>query len=284
MRIVNLVENTEGRAGCGAEHGLSFYIETEHHKLLMDTGQSGLFMQNAEKLGIDLTKVDTVVLSHGHYDHGGGILPFAEINRDAKIYVPEKAFGEYYSVSKAGEPHYIGLAKEIRELPQGVPVESGDGIYRIDDEFSLFSGIGNAHPIPSTNRRLKVKAEEELIQDDFRHEQCLVISEGDKKVLLSGCAHHGILNVLERYHELYGGDPDVVISGFHMMKKHGYSDEDINMIIDTALELRKYKTVFYTGHCTGVEPYNEMKKLMGDQLQYVHSGDEIQIGAPGEAI
>ena len=134
MRIINLVENTEGRAGCGAEHGLSFYIETEHHKLLMDTGQSGLFMQNAEKLGIDLTKVDTVVLSHGHYDHGGGILPFAEINRDAKIYVPEKAFGEYYSVSKAGEPHYIGLAKEIRELPQVVPVESGDGIYRIDDD------------------------------------------------------------------------------------------------------------------------------------------------------
>ena len=115
MRIVNLVENTEGRAGCGAEHGLSFYIETEHHKLLMDTGQSGLFMQNAEKLGIDLTKVDTVVLSHGHYDHGGGILPFAEINRDAKIYVPEKAFGEYYSVNKAGEPHYIGLAKETRK-------------------------------------------------------------------------------------------------------------------------------------------------------------------------
>ena len=284
MRIINLVENTEGRAGCGAEHGLSFYIETEHHKLLMDTGQSGLFMQNAEKLGIDLTKVDTVVLSHGHYDHGGGILPFAEINRDAKIYVPEKAFGEYYSVNKAGEPHYIGLAKEIRELPQVVLAESGDGIYRIDDELSLFSGIGNAHPIPSTNRRLKVKTEEGLIQDDFRHEQCLVISEGNKKVLLSGCAHHGILNVLERYHELYGGDPDVVISGFHMMKKHGYSDEDINMIIDTALELRKYKTVFYTGHCTGVEPYNEMKKLMGDQLQYVHSGDEIQIGAPGEAI
>ena len=176
------------------------------------------------------------------------------------------------------------LAKEIRELPQVVIVESGDGICRIDDELSLFSGIGNAHPIPSTNQRLKVKTEEGLMQDDFRHEQCLVISEGNKKVLLSGCAHHGILNVLERYHELYGGDPDVVISGFHMMKKHGYSDEDINMIIDTALELRKYKTVFYTGHCTGVEPYNEMKKLMGDQLQYVHSGDEIQIGAPGEAI
>ena len=316
MRIINLVENTEGQAGCGSEHGLCFYIETEHHKLLMDTGQTDLLIANAQKLGIDLTEVDTVVLSHGHYDHGGGILPFAKLNPEAKIYVPEGAFGEYYSVNKAGEPHYIGLSKEIQELPQVVVVGSGkpaaqtgtdapldaeqssaesplsedmpaaqsSGIYRIDNELSLFSGIGNAHPIPSANRRLKVQTDEGLVQDDFGHEQCLVIHEGTKSVLLSGCAHHGILNVLDRYRELYGGDPDVVISGFHMMRKHGYSDEDINMIIDTALELRKHKTVFYTGHCTGIEPYSAMRKLMGDQLRYVHSGDEIRIRTAVERI
>ena len=288
MRIINLVENTEGKAGCGVEHGLSFYIETEHHKLLMDTGQTALLVENAQKLGIDLTKVDTVVLSHGHYDHGGGILPFAEINPEARIYVSETAFGEYYSVNRAGEPYYIGLAKEIQDLPQVVIVGEGaaeaDGIYRIDDELSLFSGIGNENPIPSTNARLKMQTEEGLVQDDFSHEQCLVISEGSKKVLLSGCAHHGILNILDRYHALYGGYPDVAISGFHMMKKHGYSDEDITMIIDTALALRKLDTVFYTGHCTGVEPFNAMKKLMGDQLHYVHCGDEIRIRTTIERI
>ena len=271
MRIINLVENTEGTSGCGVEHGLCFYIETEKHKLLMDTGQTDLLLENAEKLGIDLTQVDTVVLSHGHYDHGGGILPFAKINPTAKIYVPEAAFGEYYSMDKAGEPHYIGLAKEIQELPQVVKVsaeasleakpeagektKAADGIYHIDEEL-----------------------------DDFAHEQCLVISEGVKKVLLSGCAHHGILNIMDRYCELFGEEPDFVISGFHMMKKHNYSDEDINMIIDTALALRQYKTVFYTGHCTGVEPYNAMKKLMGDQLHYVHSGDEIRIRTGIERI
>ena len=267
MRIINLVENTEGASGCGVEHGLCFYIETEKHKLLMDTGQTGLLLENAEKLGIDLTQVDTVVLSHGHYDHGGGILPFAKINLTAKIYVPEAAFGEYYSMNKAGEPHYIGLAKEIQELPQVVTVSTKEEIYRIDDELSLFSGIGSEHAVPSTNQRLKKKTEEGYVQDDFAHEQCLVISEGVKKVLLSGCAHHGILNI-----------------GFHMMKKHSYTDEDINMIIDTALALRQYKTVFYTGHCTGVEPYNAMKKLMGNQLHYVHSGDEIRIRTGIERI
>ena len=254
----------------------------------MDTGQTGLLLENAEKLGIDLTQVDTVVLSHGHYDHGGGILPFAKINPTAKIYVPEAAFGEYYSMNKDGEPHYIGLAKEIQELPQVVKVsakasleakpeagektEAADGIYRIDDELS------------STNQRLKKKTEDGFVQDDFAHEQCLVISEGVKKVLLSGCAHHGILNIMDRYCELFGEEPDFVISGFHMMKKHNYSDEDINMIIDTALALRQYKTVFYTGHCTGVEPYNAMKKLMGNQLHYVHSGDEIRIRTGIERI
>ena len=284
MRIINLAENTEGAAGCGFEHGLCFYIETEHHKLLMDTGQSDLFIKNAEKLGVDLTKVDTVVLSHGHYDHGGGILPFAEINPDAKIYVQASAFGEYYSIDSKGQPHYIGLAEGIRELPQIVSIDAEDGIYRIDDELSLFTGIGNEHPIPSANQRLMKKTEEDMEQDDFAHEQCLVINEGTKSVLLSGCAHHGILNILDRYRELYGGDPDVVISGFHMMKRHGYSDADITMIIDTALELRKLRTVFYTGHCTGVEPYNAMKKLMGDKLHYVHSGDEIRIRTKLERI
>lgn len=277
MRIINLVENTEGASGCGFEHGLSFYIETEHHKLLADTGASDLLLKNAEKLGIDLTKVDTVILSHGHYDHGGGILPFAEINPTAKIYIPAAAFGAYYSL-RDGAPRYIGLAEEIRKLPQVVIVGgTAAGIFRIDDELSLFSGIGNTYPIPSANRNLRVKTKQGLRQDDFRHEQCLVVSEGGRKVLLSGCAHHGILNVLDRYRELFGGEPDVAISGFHMMKKSGYSEEDLDMIADTAKELCKVSTVFYTGHCTGTEPFEAMKKIMGGQLRYVHSGDEIRI-------
>ena len=180
-------------------------------------------------------------------------------------------------MNKAGEPHYIGLAAEIRELSQVVKVSAEEGIYKIDEELSIFSGIGSEHPVPSANQRLKKKAGDDLVQDDFAHEQCLVIREGTKSILLSGCAHHGILNILDRYRELYGVEPDVVISGFHMMRRHGYSDADINMIIDTALALRKYKTVFYTGHCTGVEPYSAMKKLMGDRLHYVHSGDEIRV-------
>ena len=71
MKIINLIENTEGSSGCLFEHGLSFYVETKKHKLLVDTGATNTFIANAEKLGVDLKQVDTVILSHGHYDHTG---------------------------------------------------------------------------------------------------------------------------------------------------------------------------------------------------------------------
>ena len=93
--------------------------------------------------------------------------------------------------------------------------------------------------------------------------------------MVSGCAHNGILNILERYNDIYGENPAAVISGFHMRKKSGYSDLDVELIEQTARELQKTETMFYTGHCTGEFPYEIMKKIMGEQLVYVHSGDEI---------
>ena len=74
MKIITLVENSCGHEDCIAEHGLSVYIETRKHRLLLDTGQSDAVVKNAEVLGVDLSLVDTVVLSHGHYDHSGGIV------------------------------------------------------------------------------------------------------------------------------------------------------------------------------------------------------------------
>ncbi|WRK55771.1 MBL fold metallo-hydrolase [Coprobacillaceae bacterium CR2/5/TPMF4] len=87
MKIINLIEDTPGSSNCLYEHGLSFYIETKKHKILMDTGASDAFIKNATQLGIDLKQVDIVVLSHGHYDHSGGILSFVKINPNATIYI-----------------------------------------------------------------------------------------------------------------------------------------------------------------------------------------------------
>ena len=271
MRIVNLIEDTVGAEGLHHEHGLSFYIETEKHKILLDTGLTGAFIENAKKLGIDLTKIDMVVLSHGHYDHAGGILPFVKINPNAKIYMQKTAGGDYYNLRDDSEK-YIGIDKEILNLPQ-VHFLSGD--YRIDEEIYVFTDILGRKYWPKSNMLLKEKVDERFIQDSFAHEQCLVISENHEYVLLSGCAHNGILNILEAYQERFEGMPDKVISGFHMAKNEDYTQEEIEIIEDTARELKKLHTKFYTGHCTGEAAFALMKKIMKKQLTFVHSGDEI---------
>lgn len=271
MKIINLVEDTQGNNICGKEHGLSFYIETEKHKLLMDAGAGDLFLKNAEILGIDIGQVDILILSHGHYDHGGGIPDFVKVNSRARIYMKATAGADYYHPTPKKD-RYIGIDKEIAKLPQCVLTE---GSLEIDEELYLFSDITGQKNRAKGNLQLKKRTESGYIQDTFDHEQCLVIRQEGKHILLSGCAHNGILNILDRYMEIYGSHPDLVISGFHMVQKGEYTKEDIKNIVDTAYALKEMNTVFYTGHCTGKTAYDMMKEIMGEKLQAIHSGETI---------
>ena len=151
---------------------------------------------------------------------------------------------------------------------------SGDR--KIDGEISLFTGIQGRRFWPQSNLGLSMRVGGVDKQDEFAHEQCLVI-HGNKKLLISGCAHNGILNILDRYREIYGGSPDIVISGFHMMKKGGYTDEEKETIRQTAMELKKKDTVFYTGHCTGQNAIGLMKPIMQDKLIQIHCGMEMRV-------
>ena len=272
MKILNLIENTPGAKGCLCEHGLSFYIETRQHKLLVDTGASDKFIENAKKLGVDLTAVDTVILSHGHYDHSGGMTAFAALNPDASIYMQKTAGDNYYHVD-AQRVEYIGIDPDILNLPQ---VQLLDGGIVLDEELTIFSGVTSRRLWPKGNLELKKRTSEGDIQDEFEHEQYLVLSQEGKKILVSGCAHNGILNILDKYRELYGSDPDIVISGFHMMKHSEYTEEDECMIRQIALELKNTKIRLYTGHCTSEYPFQLMKTILGEQLSWVHSGEDVK--------
>ena len=278
VRIVNLIENTEGKAGCISAHGLSFYIESGDRKILMDLGPSEDTLTNAKALGVDLGAVDTVILSHGHYDHSGGILPFAEINNHAGIYMQALATGDYYADDgpDAGDERfrYIGIDKSIRDLKQ---VKLIDGDCKISEGIELFTIKNRTHELPFTNKRLLIKTGNEFVRDDFKHEHFTVLTEGDKKVLMGGCAHNGILSILDAYKDKYGKAPDMVISGFHLVKKTDYSDEEIEEIKTIAEELNKFPTKFVTCHCTGLPAFDIMKNIMGDKLEYVHSGEEISL-------
>ncbi len=152
-----------------------------------------------------------------------------------------------------------------------------DGDLQLDDELFLFSGITGRRCYPQGNRKLFRIVDGVQIPDDFAHEQCLVITQGGKHWLLSGCAHNGILNILDRYKEIFGNEPDFVITGFHMMKKDGtHTEEEKAVIVQTAKELAQMNTVFYSGHCTGIPAFEMMKKIMGNQLIALHSGEVIK--------
>lgn len=266
MKVVVLMEDTCGNPQCEYEHGLSVYVETDKHKILVDTGRSSKTLENAEKLGVDLTKVDTVILSHGHYDHSGGMLGFREVNQDAVIYMQQTALGDYYHGEK-----YIGVDKQIGDMPN-VKLLTGD--FRIDEELSVFTDITGRRFWPQSNLALSMLKKGQQVQDEFRHEQCLVI-RGEKNLLISGCAHNGILNILDRYEEQYGGCPDVVISGFHMMKKMDYTETEIEVIRQTAEELKEKDAVFYTGHCTGQKAIDIMRPILGEKLVQIRCGMEL---------
>lgn len=276
MRIVALIENTEGAVGCAAAHGLSLYIETARHRLLSDLGPSGRALENAERLGVDLRSVDTVILSHGHYDHAGGILPFAEINPLAAVYMQKSALGAYYADDgkQAGGQRYryIGIDPEIAALPQ-LRLLSGDRV--LDGELSVFVMGRREGAFPFSNARLKQKRGCVFVQDRFLHEQFLVILDGGLRVLISGCAHNGILNILAEFDRKYGGAPDAVVSGFHLMKKTDYTEDELEQIRGLARRLTAYDTAFYTCHCTGLPAFAAMKEIMGGQLTYVSTGSEI---------
>lgn len=270
MKIITLVENEQKNKNILAEHGLSLYVETSKHKLLMDTGRTDAIIKNASELDIDLTAVDTIILSHGHYDHSGGIIPISKINNHAKIIMQSSAVLPHYSNEK-----FIGIDSAISDLPN---LQLIDGNLNIDEELFIFSGISGRKCFPDGNLKLFSVINGVKVQDDFSHEQCLVISDNDKKWLLSGCAHNGIINILDRYKEIFNDMPDYVITGFHMMKREEdgeYTDKDIAVIKETAHELIKTDTIFYSGHCTGTFAFDIMKEIMGDQLVQLYSGKRI---------
>lgn len=267
MKIITLIEDTCGNPDCRHEHGLSLYIETKKHKLLVDTGATDAFLYNAKKLGVDLSSVDTVIVSHGHYDHAGGIMSFLQQNSHAVIYMQRTACDEYYHADR-----YIGIDKRIASLEN---VRLLDGDYQIDDELYLFTNITGRKYFAKSNLLLSKKVNGVQIQDQFEHEQCLVITEDGEHTLISGCAHNGILNILDKYRELFYQDPRIVISGFHMMKKGDYTQEEIDIICETAQKLQDTGIVFYTGHCTGERAIGLMAPYLKDRLVQIHSGMQI---------
>lgn len=275
MKVVTLMENTACADTLAHAHGLSLYIETPRHKVLFDMGPNEDFLCNAKKLGVDLAAVDIAVLSHGHYDHGGGLRAFCGVNARARILIRPDAFGDFYALDPGKEPEYIGLAPDLRELEgRFLPV----GTYlRLDEELSVFSDEGDRFPAMDASAKLREKVGVEYCPDRFTHEQNLLVESGGKAVLFAGCAHRGIVNILAGAKAHLGRAPDAVFGGFHFFQlDHGTPEGDA-LITSTARALLPGETVYYTGHCTGRYAYDLMKPILGGRLRPMTGGGVVEI-------
>jgi len=273
LKIVPLVENTTASPEYRCKHGLCLYIQTEKHKILFDLGQDDLFIENARKLDVNLSDIDTVVISHGHKDHGGGLKTFLSVNTKAKVYVRRGAFEPHY-IKVLGVPLFVGLDRELLANPQLVFTDEKTVI---DGELMLFSGVvPGAYPMKS-NQVLFSKRQGKLLPDDFCHEQNLVITAGEKKLLVSGCSHAGIVSIQSKAEELTSQQMETVVGGFHLYNPPTKRYESTELIDAVASALRKKGSVYYTCHCTGRQAYERMKETLGEKLQYLSVGRSIEL-------
>lgn len=263
MKLWTLMENTSCREDCVCEHGLSLYLETGSHRILFDAGQTGAFADNAAALGVDLGAVDLCILSHGHYDHGGGLSRFLALNDHAPVYLSRYAFGQHYN----GVTKFIGLDPALAASDRLIYT---DDTLVIDDALSLHSGriMPISHPVDPFGLTMRVN--DAYLPEDFRHEQYLLVREGSRRILISGCSHRGILNIAEYF------QPDVLVGGFHMMKLEPAGSGAAHLDA-AARTLLSCPTAYYTGHCTGAEQFAFLHARMGNRLHALSAGACFEI-------
>lgn len=274
MLIQTLVEDTAVSGEISSEHGLSLYVETGGRKLLFDMGKTDLFLENASKLGVRIDRVDLAVVSHGHYDHGGGLSAFLNANRSAMVYVRKQAFERHLALRAEGRLSDIGL--DLTFLQSGRFVYTGER-ERIAGGMELFSGVTERAFYSDSNQVLLTERDGKIVQDDFAHEQNLILTENGKLVLLAGCAHCGIVNIVRLAQEIAGRRMDVVIGGFHLHNPTSKKTEPKEKIVKIGETLAETGSLYYTGHCTGPEPYAILKEIMGEWLQPLSAGGKIII-------
>jgi 7,8-dihydropterin-6-yl-methyl-4-(beta-D-ribofuranosyl)aminobenzene 5'-phosphate synthase len=266
MKIITLIENMVNSGDLHGEHGLSLYIETSDQKILFDTGQSGMFLQNAKTLGILIEEIDSLVLSHGHYDHTGGLYPFLEKNSKAKVYAKRNIFIPKYKNKK----QFIGTVNKEELLKNRLVYI--DSITEIANNLFLMPEINIYNSVDTNFESFTRKVGNKHATDYFDDELFMVIKQPKHINIITACSHRGISNICTTATDHFKLPVDLILGGFHMKecKVEQYVD------ITHYFRLLQPKSIGVC-HCTGIEKFADLYRECQAHLFYNFTGNEIAL-------
>lgn len=277
LNITVLLENSLYNRNLQKAHGLSVLVRTAEHHILLDTGPNSKFYKNAKKLGIDLSQIDSLVLSHAHYDHTGGVNRFCKINEKAQILMFSPYNEKYYGKSKFGY-YFIGAKfssktkKRIKFLQNPIQISAHCWFIPCFVDF---------YGKPNKNNSLYKKVEKDYINDNFKHEGILIYDDNGELVIFNSCSHNGVINSIESARTFFPKKKiRSYVGGFHFpypsIDKIKPEDlRNLDELVDYA-KLQKEIT-FYTGHCTGNGAFDYLRKALGDRVQAIQTGKELEV-------
>lgn len=270
MKITFLVDNYVDRAGLSAEHGFSALIEIGDKKILFDAGQTDIILKNIKTLSLDIESISYVVLSHGHYDHTGGLGYFFS-NRKVKVFCHREIASEHLRVNPKGGYDYIGLDKEFYKKY----VDNflfNETMSRIDEGVYLSGNIGRFEEFDS-DKNLYISKNGEYLKDHFPDEQYLILSEDENYHLITGCSHAGIVNIILDFRKKFGNVKLKSISGgFHLFRSSIRELERVlNFLIENNIEY------IITGHCTGIDAICHFKNRLDERLIPIKVGLVVEV-------